>query len=223
MNHAKILDCTLRDGAYLVDKKFGNATIRGMVNGLADAKIDFIEIGFLQNEGTGEGKTVYKNAADAQRFIPKDKQSSEFTVLADYSRYDIRNLENNTGNSFDAVRECFFKEERQDALIACREIKNKGYKLFVQPVDILGYSDKELIDFIEEVNVIDPYAFSIVDTFGSMYSEDLHRIFELIHHNLIPSCKIGFHSHNNMQMSNALSQDFLRMSLNSRTRRRTQI
>ena len=88
--------------------------------------------------------------------------------------------------------------------------------LFVQPVDILGYSDIELIEFLQKINSVEPYCLSIVDTFGSMYSEDLERVFELIHHNLIPTCRIGFHSHNNLQMSNALSQQFLRMTYGKR-------
>lgn len=108
------------------------------------------------------------------------------------------------------------KSERYEALKVCRDIKEKGYKLFVQPVDILGYTDIELIEMLYAVNEIEPYCFSIVDTFGSMYQEDLHRIFELINHNLVPSCKIGFHSHNNMQLSNALSQEFIRISAGKR-------
>lgn len=216
MNHVKLLDCTLRDGAYLVDKKFGNTTIRGIINGLVKAKINYIEIGFLQDEGFEEGKTVFKNSVDARKFVPKEKGESEFAVLADYSRYSVSNLDTRREDSFDAVRECFFKDERLEALQACRIIKEKGYKLFVQPVDILGYSDMELLEFINLVNEVEPYCLSIVDTFGSMYQEDLHRVFELIHHNLSPQCKIGFHSHNNMQLSNALSQEFIRMTVGKR-------
>lgn len=216
MNHAKLLDCTLRDGAYLVDKKFGDNAIHGIIRGLMNAKIDLIEIGFLQDDGFGEGKTVFRNAADAQRFVPKDKGNAEFTVLADYSRYSIDNLDNYTGDSIDAVRACFFKHERYDVIPFCKTIKEKGYKLFVQPVDILGYTDVELLDLIDKINEIEPYCFSIVDTFGSMYMDDLHRVYSLINHNLISTCKIGFHSHNNMQMSNALSQEFLNMNYGKR-------
>lgn len=214
--HAKLLDCTLRDGAYLINKKFGDPVIHGIINGLVAAKTDLIEIGFLQDEGTGEGKTVFKTSRDAEKFIPGDRGNSLFTVLADFSRYTISNLDDYTGRSFDAVRECFFKHERFDAIEVCREIKKKGYLLFVQPVDILGYSDAELIEFINQVNEVEPYCLSIVDTFGSMYADDLDRVFSLIDHNLIPSCKIGFHSHNNLQMSSALSQEFLRISYGKR-------
>ena len=216
MNHAKLLDCTLRDGAYLIDKKFGDTSIYGIINGLVNTGIELIEIGFLQDDGFGEGKTVYKNSKDAEKYVPKDKRGSLFTVLADYSRYSIENLDEYTGKSFDAVRACFFKKERYDVIEFCKEVKRKGYKLFVQPVDILGYTDVELIEFIELVNSIEPYCFSIVDTFGSMYVEDLRRIYELINHNLVKNCKIGFHSHNNMQMSSALSQEFLRMTYGQR-------
>lgn len=216
MDHAKLLDCTLRDGAYLVDKKFGDTVIKGIINGLMNANIDYIEIGFFQNSGFGKGKTVYKNSEDAKRFIPHEKGRSQFTVLADYSRYSVDNLDECTGDSVDGIRECFFKQERYNAVQACKIIKQKGYKLFVQPVDILGYSDLELIEFIELINEIEPYCFSIVDTFGSMYQEDLHRIFEIINHNLFPSSKIGFHSHNNMQLSSALSQEFIRISTGKR-------
>lgn len=216
MKHVQLLDCTLRDGAYLIDKKFGDETINGIVDGLVKAKVDFIEIGFFQDDGFGEGKTVYRNSADAKRFVPKDKNGCEFTVLADYSRFSVENLDENDQNSIDAVRECFFKHERFDAIEACKVIKQKGYKLFVQPVDILGYTDVEIIEFLQMINEVEPYCLSIVDTFGSMYQEDLHRLFELINHNLTPSCKIGFHSHNNMQLSNALSQEFVRMSVGKR-------
>lgn len=216
MQHAKLLDCTLRDGAYLIDKEFGDPVIKGIVAGLIKSRVDFVEIGFLQNDGFGEGKTVFKNAADAARFVPDNHGSTMFTVLADYSRYDINNLEKNPGNSFDAVRACFFKQERYDVIDFCKKITEKGYKVFVQPVDILGYSDEEIIELLRLVSSVDPYCVSIVDTFGSMYQEDLERVFHLLNHNLPVECKIGFHSHNNMQMSSALSQDFLRMSYGHR-------
>ena len=216
MNHAKILDCTLRDGAYLLDKNFGETVIKGIIRGLLKSKVDIIEIGFFQDEGFGDGKTVFKNSEHAKSYIPKDKHGCMFTVLADYSRYSVSNLDQHSDYGVDAIRECFFKHERFDALKNCKVIQEKGYKCFVQPVDILGYSDLELIEFLNLVNEIEPYCLSIVDTFGSMYQEDLHRVFEIINHNLTSTCKIGFHSHNNMQMSNALSQEFVRMTYGKR-------
>lgn len=216
MGHAGILDCTLRDGAYLVDKYFGEKVINGIIGGLCESKIDIIEMGFLQDEGAKEGKTVYLNSKGAEKNVPKEKGNTLFAVLADYSRYSVENLDEYTGTSFDIVRICFFKHERYDAMESIKEVKKRGYKVFVQPVDIMGYADTEILELVDIVNEIEPYCFSIVDTFGSMYVDDLQRLFSILDHNLVKTCKIGFHSHNNMQMSNALSQAFLQMSFGKR-------
>ena len=174
--------------------------------------MDILEIGFLKNEPHVNGSTVFNNAAQLRPFIPKDRKQASYVCLADYSRYSIDYLEDYDGTSIDGVRACFFKHERYDVIPFCKKIKEKGYKLYVQPVDILGYSDHELLELIDMVNEIEPYAFSIVDTFGSMYKEDLQRVFFLIHHNLVATSKVGFHSHNNLQMSFALSQEFAEMT-----------
>ena len=212
MRHVKVLDCTLRDGAYLIDKNFGDKIITGIINGLLETELDVIEIGFLQDTGMAPGKTVFKNAQHAQEYIPKNHKKTEFAVLADCSRYSIENLEECDGKSFTIVRECFLKHEMKEALKKCKLIKERGYKLFIQPVDIMGYSDSDILQLINDTNKIEPYAISIVDTFGSMYVQDVQRIFNLFHHNLKSEIHIGFHSHNNMQLSNALSQEFVKMS-----------
>ena len=43
----KILDCTLRDGGYIIDWMFGSKTIHSIVENLQSAGVDFIEYGFL--------------------------------------------------------------------------------------------------------------------------------------------------------------------------------
>jgi len=216
MEHIMMLDCTLRDGGYLVDKYFGEENIYGIINGLVDCGVEIVEVGFLQNEGFGEGKTVFLNSKEAKKYVPHNKQKSIFTLFADCGRYDVSNLNVRENGGIDAIRECFFKTEVGKAIDNCKKIQSKGYLCFVQPVDILGYSDFEILNLISKVNEIEPYCFSIVDTFGSMYEKDLIRLYELIDHNLSSKCKIGFHSHNNLQLSSALSQSMIALSAGRR-------
>lgn len=209
----QLLDCTLRDGGYLVDTMFGETFVRGFTRSMTDAGLNVVEVGFLKDEPHRTGSTIYNNAAQIRPYLPRQRREGvSYVCLSDYSRYHISNLEPYDGTSIDGVRACFFKKERKDVLDFCREIKRKGYKLYVQPVDILGYSDEELLDLIADVNEIGPYAFSTVDTFGSMYPEDLPRVFRLINEHLAPGVRMGFHSHNNLQMSFALSQEFARLA-----------
>lgn len=209
----QLLDCTLRDGGYLVDTMFGETFVKGFTRSMTDAGLNVVEVGFLKDEPHRTGSTIYNNAAQIRPYLPRQRREGvSYVCLSDYSRYHISNLEPYDGTSIDGVRACFFKKERKDVLDFCREIKRKDYKLYVQPVDILGYSDEELLDLIADVNEIGPYAFSTVDTFGSMYPEDLPRVFRLINEHLAPGVRMGFHSHNNLQMSFALSQEFARLA-----------
>ena len=67
----------------------------------------------------------------------------------------------------------------------------------------LRYSDAELLELIDLVNkeLPDAAGFYIVDSFGEMRPNDMSRILNLVDHNLISSMTLGFHSHNNLQLS----------------------
>lgn len=216
MSKKKILDCTLRDGAYLVDKDFGEETKISIIASLVEVGIDIIEVGFLQDEGFGIGKTIYKNSEDIKKILPLNKKTSKFSAFCDFGRYSIKNLDKYSEGSVQYIRACFQKQDRFRAIDFCKSIQDKGYQLFIQPVDIMGYTDKELLEYIELVNTLEPYCFSIVDTFGSMYLDDLQHVFSLVHKNLIERTGIGFHSHNNLQLSSALSQSFFYMQSGQR-------
>ena len=47
MNKVHILDCTLRDGGYCNQWKFGADNKRKILNGLVNANINIIECGYL--------------------------------------------------------------------------------------------------------------------------------------------------------------------------------
>ena len=126
--------------------------------------------------------------------------------MADFSRYNIQQLDPYDGGTITGIRACFFKEERYAVLDFCQVILSKGYQLYVQPVDILDYQTDELIELIEAFNPLQPEAFSIVDTFGAMQIHHIQQIFQCIHHYLEITIQLGFHSHNNQQLSFALAQ-----------------
>lgn len=61
------------------------------------------------------------------------------------------------------------------------------------------------------MNQINPVAVSVVDTFGAMYQEDLERIVHVLNEKLNPQIRLGFHSHNNQQLSFALTMQFVEL------------
>lgn len=213
MKKVQVLDCTLRDGGYLLDAKFGDRTIKGLIKKLSEARIDVIECGYLKDIPHTEDTCVFSDIEEVIPYLPKERGDSSYVLFADYSRYKADNLKPYDGRSVDGLRECFMKHERKDAMRIVKKMKEAGYKVYVQPVDLMYYNDYELLELISWVNEIEPYAFSIVDTFGSMYVDDIVRVFPLVHHNLKPEIKMGFHSHNNLQLSAAIAQEFIRLAM----------
>ena len=59
MNKIKILDCTLRDGGYINDWKFGKAAITDVCNKSIASGADIVELGFLRDEVEDENRAVY--------------------------------------------------------------------------------------------------------------------------------------------------------------------
>ena len=85
----KILDCTLRDGGYVIDWEFKNENIQSIINNLVQSEIDFIECGFLKNCNYFNDKTFFSSIEDLKKFILPNKI---YTLMINYGEYDIENF-----------------------------------------------------------------------------------------------------------------------------------
>lgn len=211
MGKINILDCTLRE-APIKDLIIGKEYIQKFINALENSNIDIIECGFLKDMGHREDNTIFQKVEEIEPYLSSKKQTALYVALVDYGRYNLKYLKAYDGKSIDGIRICFKKHEQDVVFEYAKEIKNKGYKVFLQHVDTLSYSDIELLNFIEKVNELNPYAYSIVDTFGSMYAEDLRHIYELVDKNLKNEIRLGFHAHNNLMLAVANSQFFISLA-----------
>lgn len=214
MKEIMLLDCTLRDGGRIIDCAFREEQIAGILKRLMQAKVEIIELGFLRNGDYKGNSTFFTQMEQVEPFLPQNSKQ-EFTVFVDYGLYDIEKLtpcnpDYRIGIRYGFTRKQF--QEKPDILKAeMLQIKEKGYRLYFQGVNTIGYSDKELLDLITMINEVVPYSFGIVDTYGAMFPEDLSRIFSLVDFNLNSTIAIDFHSHNNMQMAFALAQEMIKL------------
>ena len=210
----RITDCTIRDGGYLLNKNSDPAFVKGIMKGLADAGIDFVETGFLQTNVTGE-TLVYANSIDARIYLPEDRKNTQFLGFCDNSRYSPDNLDPYDGQSFKWLRISFAKHEIDASVEFCRKAQDMGYTVQFNPMDAISYSDDERAALIEKVNKVKPGSMSIVDTFGAMYLEDLHHIFRQMDSLLDSSIAIGLHSHDNLGLSTALAETMIILAKDS--------
>lgn len=206
MSNMQILDCTLRDGGYINDFRFGKYGIKKIISQLTFAGIDIVECGFLEDGEYDEECSIYNKVEQIAALLPADHRNTMYVAMACYGEYDINQLSDYDGKSIDGIRVTFHYNEVNEALEYCKAIIAKGYKVFVQPVGTSSYNDEQLLALIKNVNELQPYAFYLVDTLGLMLKDDVLRFYYLINQNLNSSIHFGFHSHNNLQLSYSNSQ-----------------
>lgn len=218
MNSIKVLDVTLRDGGCVNNFDFGTDYIEKILLSLEQSGVDIIELGYIdEKNGTARGRTQYCNEEVIREQVLKHKKPDALYVsMIDYGKFNIDSLKIRSEAGIDGIRMAFHKDERFDLADIGRKIIDKGYQLFIQPMITMRYSDKELLELIAMVNEKLPEAagFYIVDSFGEMRANDVIRVFNLVDHNLLPSMTLGYHSHNNLQLSYSNAMTILQFPTN---------
>lgn len=208
-NAIAILDCTLRDGGYINGWSFADSTSREIIASLVESGIELVECGYLSHSrGGAQDSTLFSSIERAEQIIdtlslPAERKT-QFVLMINHSEVDVSEVPQRSENRYiSGLRLAFHQADLESALEQALVLKAKGYDVFVQPMVTGKYSDIELLQLVEQVNTIEPYALYLVDSFGSMTSDQLQKLFYLVDDNLNKNIRLGFHSHNNKQLSYA--------------------
>lgn len=201
----KLLDCTLRDGGYLNDWNFGYDEIITVFERLVSAGIDIIEVGFIdERRQYDQNRTIFPDVKSVNRtFAGLDKKDTMVVGMIDYGTCAIDKVIPEKESFLDGIRVIFKKHIMIEALDFCSQLKKLGYSVFVQAVSITSYNDEEFATLLERVNEVEPYAFSLVDTYGLLHKNQLIHYFEMADAGLKKEISLGYHSHNNFQLGYA--------------------
>ncbi len=211
MKNIQLLDCTLRDGGYVNDWEFGNNNLLSIYERLVDSGVDMIELCFIDERRPFDpNRSIIPDTASAKKIWGKsDKRPPMVVGMIDYGTCGIENIEPCEDSFFDAIRVIFKKHIMHEAMDFCAQVKAKGYKVFSQLVSVTTYNDEELKEISQLVNEVQPYAVSMVDTYGLLNPEKLLHIYEVLDANVDKDINIGFHAHNNFQLAYANCIAFL--------------
>ena len=221
----QILDCTLRDGglgledAYkngISDIRFNKDDYLKMIDCLRHSRLDIIELGSIEitpDDRTGFG--IYKNVEQLSELMP-EKLFSDQLFVGLYRGPDtpIEDIPKWHPGLVEGLRVIIRYSELQKSLDFCAVLSSKGYKVFVQPMLTMRYTEDELNLIIEEANKMGVYALYFVDSYGYMTPDDVSRLYNFYNGKLDGSIKIGFHAHNNMNMAYANVIHFMNIADN---------
>lgn len=206
-----LLDCTLRDGGYVNDWKFGRDTVVNIFERLVSSGVDIIEVGFLDQRRPFDPDRSIMPDTDAVEKIygGLDRGGCMVVGMIDYGTCDVEHIRPCKESMLDGIRVIFKKNIMKEAFAFCAKLKALGYKVFAQAVSITSYTQEELLRFIGYANSVLPYAVSMVDTYGLLHQNDLLKVMSVMDEHLDKGICLGYHAHNNFQMGYANAIAFL--------------
>ena len=220
MSNILLLDTTLRDGGLgledsyskgYFDYSFTKEKIVKISELLTNAKIELIELGSI--EISNDDKTrfaIYQNIEEISKLIPKNKtQTVKYAALYRGPDTPIQDIPNWNPDLCEFVRVILRYSELEKSVDFCKNLSEKGYKVCVQPMLTMRYSQTQLDYIIEHANQMNAYALYFVDSYGYMQEENIKYFYNLYNEKLNKNIKIGFHAHNNMNLAFSNVKNFI--------------
>ena len=202
----KIIDCTLRDGGYYNNWDFDIALIRKYIHAVQRAGVDYIELGYRTKNNTGYFGPLAYTTEDFIEELNINKSIKLGVMINSSELIQSKNLEKDIRTLFPLSEEkskislvriaCKFNEI-EIAFKAGKLLKNYGFRVCINLMQISSIKEKELNDFGKYGEIFKPDVLFIGDSTGTLMPENIKKI-----HNALRmhwKGEIGIHAHDNMR------------------------
>lgn len=204
-NEPLLMDCTLRDGSYVIDFQFNQKDTFKLTQKLSNAKIPLIEVG--HGIGLGASKKGLGTAAcsdeeyciSAAEGIKGDSKWGMFCIPGISSLDDLKMA---ISYGIDFIRIGSDIDEIESSKEYIEIAKNAGIQVFSNFMKSYKASPKGFAKLAEKSAEFGTDVVYIVDSSGGMYPDDLKLYIRETLDKDLP-IELGFHGHNNLGMGMA--------------------
>ena len=108
MGKVSLLDCTLRDGGYVNDWRFGRDAIRGIGPKLAKSGVEIFEVGFIKGDSFDPDRAVFPDIASIVDSVAPKQPELMYVGMVDMSApVPLSHLTPKLEDSVDGLRVIF--------------------------------------------------------------------------------------------------------------------
>ena len=187
--------------------RFSDGEVRAVYDACADAGIDYMEIGYKNSHKIFSsdkfGPWRFCDEDDVNRVIGDNKREIKLSVMADAEKCDYKtDILPKEKSPIDLVRVATYIHQIPLALDMIKDAKDKGYETTVNIMAISTVRERELDEGLELLGQSEAEAIYLVDSFGSLYSEQIRYMmakYMRVAHEF--GKEIGIHAHNNLQLA----------------------
>ena len=201
----KVVDCTIRDGGLTNDSFFTLDTVRAVYRATCEAGVDYVELGYRNNREMLAGDFGPWRFCDEKQLRDVvegiDPRDTKVSLMMDAHKSDPKDLAPADQSVADMIRVATYVKDADKAIRLCNDATEKGYETTINIMAISKeggpFLEQALQQFEEETKAQAVY---VVDSFGALYSEEVHYLIELYRMH-IKTKEIGVHFHNNQQLA----------------------
>ena len=205
----KVFDCTIRDGGLMNNHRFGDEFVRAVYETCVAAGVDYMEMGYKSaprlypTEEYGPWKHCAEE--DMRRIVGDNPTDLKLTAMADAERCDYKtDILPRKDSVLDMIRVATYIHQIPVAVDMIHDAHEKGYETTLNLMAASTVQDRELEDALKVLTKTPVDVVYVVDSFGSLYSEQVRDSVRMFQEVLGDSGKqIGMHAHNNQQLAYA--------------------
>ncbi len=215
----KVLDCTIRDGGLANDSHFSIETVRAVYKAACDAGIDYVELGYRNSK-----EMFSPDEFGLWRFCDEDHlrqavdgiepNGTKVAVMQDAHKAVAEDILPADESVVDLIRIATYVKDIDKAIRLAKNATEKGYECTINIMAISHeappFLDEALQQIEEETSAKAVY---IVDSFGALYSEEVHALVEK-YQKYLKTKEVGAHFHNNRQLAFANTIEAIRKGAN---------
>ena len=200
----KVLDCTIRDGGLVNNWQFDDNLVRKVFRSLAQSGVDYMEIGYKSSEkyfSRGEnGAWKFCTEDDPKKIINDTETDMKLAAMADIGRVDYHDIPEKKDSALDMIRVACYAKEVDKGISLAHHCMEKGYETTINLMAVSKVIERDLDEALDDLSKSKVPVVYVVDSFGSMYSEQIHFLAKK-YIEALPGKEIGIHTHNNQQLA----------------------
>lgn len=203
----KVLDATLRDGGLVNDFYFTDDFVKALYQANIKAGVDYMEFGYKAAKDMFDvnkfGKWKFCNDEDIREIVGDNNTNLKIAVMADVGRCNYKtDILPKNESPIDLVRVATYIHTIPAAADMIEDAAAKGYETTCNIMAISQAQENDVRTALEIIGQTSVDAFYVVDSYGSLYPEQIARISDL-YLNIAAKYgkKVGIHAHNNQQMA----------------------
>ena len=203
----KVVDATLRDGGLVNDFFFTDEFIKSLYNANLRAGVDYMEFGYKGDremfDETKFGACKFCDDDFIRSIVVENNTDLKIAVMADVGRCNYKNdIHDRAESPVDLIRVATYLHQIPTAVDMIEDAKKKGYEVSCNIMAISTAQEADIKVALDILGKSPVDVIYIVDSFGSIYPEQMARIADLYcEYANKYNKKIGIHAHDNQKLA----------------------